>query len=243
MKKLFTLALVGVCLVCLWLSVLACSPKVAVQSSQPATFKVHFHGTSMYPTILNDQMGVMQPYATGEELLRGQIIDFLAPPEKGTYYCKRIIALPYDIITVDNSTIRLNGMRLFERYVVNQGNPSPYQHILALVPPGNVFVLGDNRLVSYDSRFWGFVPISSIVGHLVSLYASPGRQPVPVPDESSVFALAATKHLKGGFFTEWSGYYLTGNAVLFLFLPASFPVCCATRSRKKTLKREDRGLL
>jgi hypothetical protein len=61
MRRPLTLILVGVCFVCLWLSVLACSPKVDVHPSvQPATFKVHFHGTSMYPTILNDQMGVMQ---------------------------------------------------------------------------------------------------------------------------------------------------------------------------------------
>jgi len=232
MRKVLTLILVSVCLL---LSLLACAPRVEIR---PASFSVHFIGTSMEPTIHNGQFGIEQPYAFDEAPQRGDIIGFVAPPEPTKNYCKRIIGLPGDIISVDNTVIRLNGVRLFEPYVSPylQGNPSPYPHILAIVPAGEVFVLGDNRSVSFDSRFFGFVPEKNIVGRIAALYDPPSAQPVPVADESGVFAQAAKQHLKGAFFTGWSGYYITGNAALLFLASPSFPIVFASKFRKRIKK-------
>jgi signal peptidase I len=247
MRRPFSLILVGVCLVCLWLSVLACSPKVVVQ---PTSYPMSFYGRSMEPAV-HTQMGLVQAYGVDEAPKRGDIICFHAPPEPTKNYDKRVIGIPGDVIVISGSTVILNGITLTEPYVApgNQGNPSPYQHLFVIVPTDEFFVLGDNRAVSFDSRFWRFVPRSNVFAHLLSLYTSSGYAQ-PVPDYSYVYAQAAKRHVTGTFLSSDSGYSgwyywysVTGNAALFLFLPLSFPVCSATRSRKKTLKREDRGLL
>ncbi len=232
MRKALTLTIVGVCLL---LSLLACAQSFEIR---PATFQVRFIGTSMSPSILSGQFGIEQPYAFDEAPQRGDIIDFKAPPDPTKYYSKRVIGIPGDVIVISGTSVFLNGVRLVEPYVVYQGNPSPTQKILAIVPPGEFFVLGDNRAVSYDSRFWGFVPSSSIVGHLVSLYDSSDKTHT-VPNESGVYA-AANHHLQGVFLTgDFGGYYITGNGLLLLFLPpSSFPVVIVSKLRKRTQNKE-----
>ena len=238
MRKLLTLILVGFCLA---VSLLACTPRA--EDYQPATFFVHFVGTSMEPTIHNNQDGLEQPYASGEAPARGDIVGFLAPPEPTKYYCKRIIGLPGDIINIDGATVYLNGVRLYEPYVVYQGNNSPHQHILAIVPPNDFFVMGDNRAVSYDSRWWGFVPRNNLDGRVVGLYDSPGKTH-PLPNVANVYQQAANRHVNGIFLsgnTGYDGWYywysMTGNAALLLFVPlASFPAFTKlARKRKQTM--------
>ena len=53
--------------------------------------------------------------------------------------------------------------------------PADYTLASQLVPPGTVFVMGDNRNHSFDSHYWGFLPIKNIIGHATLRYWPPNR--------------------------------------------------------------------
>ena len=238
MRKNLILTLVGVCFL---ISLLACAgARVEVR---PSTFPVRFSGTSMFPTIENGQLGTEQPYTFDEEPQRGDIIDFVAPPDPTKYYCKRIIGIGGDFIFINGDTVTLNSVRLVEPYVAYPGNPSPHPNIFLVVPQNSYFVLGDNRQGSYDSRFWGFVPKKNIRGKIVYLYNSPDNTH-PVWNVSGVFAQPANRHFNGVFLSSnsvYDGYYyFIGNAAFLLFLPgSSFPVFCAGFFRKRRQRNEN----
>ncbi len=91
---------------------------------------------------------------------RGDVVVFVAPPQPTLDYVKRIVAVPGDTLTIHNTTVIVDGVTLNETYVkpANQGNPFAEKRIENMViPPGNYFVLGDNRANSSDSRDWGLL--------------------------------------------------------------------------------------
>ena len=96
---------------------------------------------------------------------RGDIIVFKSPnegpeqPERD--FIKRIIGLPGETVEVRDCTIFINGRPLDEPYIVD---PPRYDYGPATVPPGEYFVLGDNRNNSSDSHSWGMVPKENIIG-------------------------------------------------------------------------------
>lgn len=77
---------------------------------------------------------------------------------------KRVIAVDGDTVTVSDGEIRINGRVLEETYI-----KEPYEHIsvLFIVPPQSVYVLGDNRNFSRDSRMIGFIPMKEVTGVLI----------------------------------------------------------------------------
>lgn len=96
---------------------------------------------------------------------RGDIIVFYPPNGSTEPYIKRIIGLPGDQVAIKNNHVYINGQLLHESYI---DEPTTWPGILQsdqfTVQPGHVFVLGDNRLNSTDSRYFGQVTMSSIVG-------------------------------------------------------------------------------
>lgn len=148
-------------------------------------------GPSMEPR-LHDQERIMVDKVTYlfHSPARGDVIVFIAPPAPADNYVKRIIGLPGDVITVNGTTVILDGTPLNEAYVdpQMQGNPNaPITN--CVIPDGKYFVMGDDRRNSSDSRVWGFVPRGNIVGRAALVYWPLGKDNSGfLPNFSSVFA-------------------------------------------------------
>jgi signal peptidase I len=124
------------------------------------------------------------PYTKGRVLRfsapqRGDIIVFVFPEDTSKDFIKRVIGVPGDTIEVRQKRVFLNGRPLEEKYVRyadgdridgfirSRDNLPPVR-----VPPGKLFVMGDNRDRSYDSRFWGFVDLDAVIGKAMFIYFS-----------------------------------------------------------------------
>lgn len=107
-----------------------------------------------------------------ERPLRGDIVVFRFPPNPRKIFIKRVIGVPGDIVEIRDGKVYVNGRKLDEPYVANtpHGDFPPQR-----VPEGCVFVLGDNRDESNDSRFWGDLPIKYIQAKAWLRYWPPDR--------------------------------------------------------------------
>ncbi|HEV3156460.1 MAG TPA: signal peptidase I [Candidatus Baltobacteraceae bacterium] len=103
---------------------------------------------------------------------RGDIIAFHHDDGVPRLYVKRIIGLPGDRITIRDGVIFRNAERVQEGYVRYRDHRSAPS---ITVPPNSYYVLGDNRSSSEDSRDWGFVDQSRIVGRALVALWPPGR--------------------------------------------------------------------
>ncbi len=150
-------------------------------------------GPSMEPNLHNQERILVDKWNyLFHAPARGDIIVFIAPPDPTSDYVKRIIAIPGDTLTINNTTVIVDGVTLHEPYIDPklQGNPWSQKQIHNLViPPDDYFVLGDNRLYSDDSRDWGFVPRGNILGRATLVYWPLGEDNYGfIPNVSSVFA-------------------------------------------------------
>jgi signal peptidase I len=121
-------------------------------------FKVY--GSCMEPNLV-----------TGERLLgnkliyhlqpihRGDIVVFRPPHKPDTPFIKRVVGLPGEMIAIRRNRVYINGELLDEpylRYTWHDDRPAER------IPPGMLFVMGDNRDNSSDSRSWGELPVSRV---------------------------------------------------------------------------------
>jgi signal peptidase I len=126
-------------------------------------------GTSMVPTFSNGD------YVLTDELTyrirppeRGEVVVFHDVSDYSTYLIKRVIGLPGERVVIKNDTITIynkqnpNGFVLNETYLPNGTVTSGDEDIT--LSSSSYFMMGDNRAVSYDSRSWGPLPASDIVG-------------------------------------------------------------------------------
>ena len=110
---------------------------------------------------------------------RKDIIVFRYPVDESKDFIKRVIGLPGDTVRIQDKKVYVNDKLLDEPYAVHSDErilpamASPRDNMGPIaVPPGNLFVMGDNRDESYDSRFWKFVKISEIKGKAFIIYWS-----------------------------------------------------------------------
>jgi signal peptidase I len=143
-------------------------------------------------------VGPILPY---REVQRGDIVVFLSPMTPGLYVVKRVIGLPGDRLHLRDGEVFRNGQKVDQPYIIHQ-RPDAYDPYRAnfpavapseadqlagywqaalpgyiqgedlVVPPDSYFGMGDNRDVSYDSRYWGFIPKENVIGRPLFIYWS-----------------------------------------------------------------------
>jgi signal peptidase I len=97
---------------------------------------------------------------------RGDLAVFRSP-DGGSLAVKRIVALGGDRVAIEDGVLAVDGHLQRERYVDYRSVDSVYFGPV-VVPRGDVFVLGDNRADSHDSRDYGAVPRRSLIGRVVA---------------------------------------------------------------------------
>jgi len=114
---------------------------------------------------------------------RGEVIVFIYPLEPEKDFIKRVIGVPGDTVRIVNKKLYINGAEAQDPHAVYKEDPvlpgdaqkrDNFGPIT--VPSGKIFVLGDNRDRSLDSRFWGFVPLEDVKGKAFIIYWSWDRQ-------------------------------------------------------------------
>jgi signal peptidase I len=132
--------------------------------------RVRVDGFSMHPTLENGEFILVNKlaYHLGQPN-RGDIVVFRFPLDPQQDLIKRVIGLPGDRITVNNGKLSINGEVIPETYIA----AAPDYTGEWIVPPGNIFVLGDNRNDSSDSHSWGMLPIQNIIGKASVIYWPP----------------------------------------------------------------------
>jgi signal peptidase I len=110
---------------------------------------------------------------------RGDIVVFIYPEDRSKDFIKRVIGVSGDTIEIRNKKIYLNGMPYNDPYGVYTddfiipGSIQPRDNFGPMtVRPDAIFVMGDNRDQSYDSRFWGLVDLKDVMGKAFIIYWS-----------------------------------------------------------------------
>ncbi|MFE4106920.1 signal peptidase I [Almyronema epifaneia] len=125
---------------------------------------------SMEPTLhVGDRLLVEKVSYRFHPPQTGDIVVFYPPPqlqklgyEPHQAFIKRVIGLPGQTVAVHRGKVYLDGVPRAEAYIAEAPQ---YEMIPVTVPPGHLFVMGDNRNDSNDSHVWGFLPIENLVGH------------------------------------------------------------------------------
>lgn len=135
---------------------------------------------SMVPTLLNgDHILVNKFFYYVREPLPGDIIIFELPRNPKQAFIKRIIGKPGDKIEIKAKALYINDIVISEPYTINtdpqiipqEAQPRDFFGPI-IVPKNHLFMLGDNRDYSSDSRFWGFLPVDGVKGKVSNIYWS-----------------------------------------------------------------------
>lgn len=127
-------------------------------------------GPSMRPTLLNAERLVVSKFVYRfQQPGRGDVVVFRYPRDPSRDFIKRVIATAGDTIEIRDGRVAVNGQQLNETYILEKSRGS---YPLSTVPEGTIFVMGDNRNNSEDSRFSdvGFVPLHLLKGKAIMVF-------------------------------------------------------------------------
>lgn len=134
---------------------------------------------SMENTIMEgDRVVVLQLPSYRESPTAGDIVTFTDPEDASTTLIKRVIAVGGDEIAFEDGEVYINDEHLVEPYVTGETSPPvdasgashPDERWEGKLPYGYLWVMGDNREYSKDSRVFGAIPVSSVTGTAVAIY-------------------------------------------------------------------------
>jgi len=131
-------------------------------------------GFSMFPTYNDKDITISYlPDVRFNNLKRGDVIVFHAPPDHEKLYIKRIVGLPGDSVRIQDGSVYLNNQLLDESSYLQptvRTNPEAFlaDGQTVVVPPDSIFAMGDNRPNSSDSRDFGFVTKDLLVGKTIA---------------------------------------------------------------------------
>jgi signal peptidase I len=194
----------------------------------------HVFVDRLTPTGKHGFPGFLLPY---HEIHRNDIAVFVSPEQPGLYLVKRIVGTPGDRIHLENGVLYVNGVRQQQPFAIRtkpyeparddfpaygpapSGSTSPVveewpqtlrQNLQGrdlVIPQGRYFAMGDNRDVSFDSRYWGFVPRENILGSPLFIAWSLNQTEADFPADASVSErIGAFFHTAFHFFglTRWN---------------------------------------
>ncbi len=156
-----------------WLAVVACGVLIALTAQAFLVQAFWIPSESMVPTLeIGDRVLVNKLAYKAHDVNHGDLIVFERPPEAARAgqddikdLIKRVIAVGGDTVESRNGLVYVNGERIDEPYLV-EGTPTE-RLPLTEVPEGHVFVMGDNRTNSEDSRDFGPIDEDTIIGRAV----------------------------------------------------------------------------
>lgn len=134
------------------------------------------NGDSMFPNFKNGEYILTNIITLRmNKLQKGDVIVFKAPDDPEKDYIKRVIGLPNDKVYLHDGYVYVNGKKLNEASYLSSdvrsfGGAFLKDDETVTVPGNNYFVMGDNRPNSSDSRRWGYVDFSAIVGKSFFVY-------------------------------------------------------------------------
>lgn len=139
---------------------------------------------SMEPTLrLGDRFMTRVKFYSSQKPARNDVVVFLYPKDPSKKFIKRIVGMEGDKVEIRDRRLFVNDKPVEEPWVVHGSSyPMPKDksprdnYGPTVIPSGCVFVLGDNRDHSLDSRFWGFVQCNKIVGKALYIYWSDDRR-------------------------------------------------------------------
>jgi len=144
----------------------------------------------MEDTLLPGDRIVVRKDIDTRQITRNDIIVFKYPPDPSKIYISRCVGLPGDTLEIFDKVLSINGKTAKEAdkikytdwricpagieqkgiYPPGSGNRDNYGPVV--LPENSLFVMGDNRDNSNDSRYWGFVPLDYIIGKPIFIYFS-----------------------------------------------------------------------
>lgn len=138
-------------------------------------------GASMEPTFdTGDYILTSKIVYKFRPMKRGDIVVFQSPQNKDVDFIKRIIGLPGDTILIHDGNVFVNGTLIDEPYIAARTNlwgeaGFLKDNVPLVIPVDNVFVMGDNRPKSSDSREFGYIPVGSVIGVVFYRYFPPTK--------------------------------------------------------------------
>lgn len=164
-----------------WLVVIVVAVLAAVLIKTFVVQAFKIPSASMEPTLMvGDRVVVNKLSYHAHDVNRGDVIVFKRPPlapsgpDEPGQLIKRVIGLPGDTVMAKDGEVYVNGKRLIEPYLpegtetLDMDNPID-------VPEGKLWVMGDNRMHSGDSRYFGTIDESTIIGRAFFKIWPPGR--------------------------------------------------------------------
>jgi len=160
------------------INIFAIQPLVgsSIKNNLVRAYKIPSGG--MDPTIFNDDRLIANMQIFKKELpRRGDIVIFRYPLNRSKDFIKRIIGLPGETLQIFNKKVFINNRLMEEPFAIHTdqriipGAEQPRDNTGPIfIPPNKLFVIGDNRDQSFDSRYWGFVDLSDLKGKALYIY-------------------------------------------------------------------------